>query len=68
VVGTSLPSLIPSGFWTVEKRTTPTLTVTFNAGSGATFGISNVAPTKSFFQNAVHNAQAEALVAGDADL
>lgn len=57
------------GYWSVQKRTTPTLTVlAYDAGSGATFGNSAMEPTKSFFQNGNHSQTvAQARLAGSAE-
>lgn len=57
------------GYWSVQKRTTPTLTVlAYDAGSGATFGNSAMESTKSFFQNGNHSVTvAQARLAGSAE-
>ena len=58
------------GYWSVQKRTNPTLTVlAYDSGSGGTFTNSSMEPTKSFFQNGNHSATvAQARLAGSAEL
>src|SRR6188768_3972952 len=57
----------PSAYWMAEKRAAPTITSTFNAGTGAV--MFPVSPsigfaTKAYFQNSYHSQVATATVVG----
>jgi len=69
VTTSSIATLMPTGFWTVEKRTTPSpFTWTVDVGTGATYSTVNSAPTKAFYQNAAHSQIATATITGNARL
>ncbi len=54
-----------TGFWRVEKRTTPVLTLTPDSGSGATISALNF---DGYFQSNPHSVSAGSNVAGNAEL
>jgi len=70
VVATALAGSapLPTLYWTAEKRATPSLSWSFDVGSGATFVNLQQAPRSAVFQNVVHNQQAQALIVGSARL
>lgn len=70
ILQTSGGTTNPSAFWKVDKRTTPTLTLSIQTGSGGTVAAfnSSFGETTGFYQNANNSSQSNSIVSGSAEL
>jgi hypothetical protein len=65
----SSPNLYAVGYWKVQKRITPTITVTFfSFGSGGTVGATSYNPTSSFWLTTYNSGSGQCALVGTAEL
>jgi hypothetical protein len=57
-----------TGYWSVEKRASPTLSISIGTGSGATVGVASGNATKAFYQTAANSATSGSTVTGEIEL
>ena len=67
VVLTVISNRFQTGYWAVEKRASPTITLVPSSGTGATLTLAP-APTKMFYQGTTHSVDTESTVSGSAEL
>lgn len=68
IVLSVLTNRFQSGYWKVQKRVDPVLTLTVVGGTTATVNTFTELNTTGFYQTAVHTTDFNAVVAGDAEL
>jgi hypothetical protein len=68
IVLAALTNRFQSGYWKVQKRVSPVLTLTVVGGTAAAVSTFTEAPTTGFYQTAAHDIDSNAVVSGDAEL